>query len=284
MDAKTASDRIDELELLQGLSGDARRQVADVILDVADVLEYPGGERLINEGYLSFDIGYVLLDGNVLVEREDLEPVVAPAPALLGEMAQFSASDVRSATVRAKSDVVAARFYWDDLYKEALATLPEDVHAAFREAIENQIWDRFEYPNIVDLSLFSSLQQPLRRRICLPFPLLGSRVHLEEVDTLFNEGAPCESTGYLLVSGKLRLFRNDGREKLLDPPNIVGIFPYESDKGKLWSATAMADGEAEVLKFSWDAYTSQIMKRLDREEQKAFVRSIKDNGSKHVWN
>jgi hypothetical protein len=81
----------------------------------------------------------------------------------------------------------------------------------------------------------------------------------------------------------VKLFRKDGGEKMTEAPDIIGIFPNKGDKGTEWTATAMASGEADVLKFSWDHYTDQILKRLSMDEQKAFVASLKNNAKKHFW-
>lgn len=112
MDAGTVAERIAELAFMSELPGDTRSQVAGVFLNVSDILHYEDGEALITSGYLSFDTGYVLVDGKATVELPDHAPIEIEAPSLLGEMAQFSTSDMRSATVRAKGGAAAAQFYW----------------------------------------------------------------------------------------------------------------------------------------------------------------------------
>ena len=195
-------------------------------------------------------------------------------------MAQFKTFDIRSATVRAQGSAVAAQFYWEDLYRAAEQELPEDAHRAFRNAVERQIWERFEFKEIVNLPLFADLPEELRLRVCLPFPCFAERVRLKEIDTLFTQGAPCKSLGYLLVRGKLKLIRKDVGAKSTSAPDLIGIFPNKGEKGKEWSATAMADGEADILRFSWDHYSNQLVKRLSRDEQVAFMTSIKKKKSK----
>ncbi len=283
VDTATAKQRIAELELFNGLPQETRDQVADVFLNVSDLLHYDDGEPLINVGFLSFDTGYVLVDGHAVVEVNEREPIDIAAPALLGEMAQFRTADVRSATVRAEGGAVAAQFYWEDLYHTAEGELSEEAHRAFRNAVERQIWERFEFKEITNLPLFSDLPEELRLRVCLPFPSFAERVRLKEIDTLFSQGALCKGEGYLLVRGKVKLLRKDVGEKIVTAPDLIGIFPNKGDKGKEWSATAMADGEADILQFSWDYYSDQLVKRLSREEQHAYVASIKNNRAKHFW-
>lgn len=281
MDAAAAASRIADLELLKALPDDARSQTAEVFLDVSDVLAYEDGESLITEGFLSFGTGYALVDGVAVVELANSDYVELTAPTLLGEMAQFRAADMRSATVRAKGRAVAAQFYWDDLYRAAEVTLPDAVHQQFRQAVEKQMWERFQHKNITQIALLSGIPDDVRERVCMPLPSLSDQISLGETDTLFSEGANCKRTGYLLVVGKLRLFRKDKSEKIIEAPDIVGVFPNKSEKSQEWSATAMAQGSAEVLKFSWEQYSDQLVRRLSRDEQETYINSLRDNRSKH---
>mgnify|MGYP001256736768 CR=1 FL=1 len=283
MDAKAVAEKITELEFLSTLSSEIRGQIAEVFVDVSDILQYEDGEAMINGGYLSFDTGMVLVDGEATLEWDDRESIEIQAPVILGEMAQFKTADIRSATVRAKGKVVGAQFYWDDLYRMTRESLPEESVAAFQEAVQVQSWERFEYKEIINLPLISDLSEEVRTKVCRPLSFMSDLTQLKEIDTLFNVGAPCLSTGYLLVSGQLKLLRTSANEVILSAPNILGIFPNKSDKGTEWSATAMANGEATVLKFSWDEYTDQLVKNLTRDEQKDYVASMKKNGSKHFW-
>ena len=283
MDTATAVQRITGLEFLSQLPENARESVAEVFLNVADVLHFDDGESIITEGYLSFDTGYILLEGSVEIEGHDREALELKAPALLGEMAQFKTADTRTANVRAKGSAVAAQFYWEDLYRAAEKDLPAEAQAAFRDAVEHQTWERFEYQNITALPLLADLPEDLRLKVCMVFPGLSECIRLKEIDTLFNQASVCKSTGYLLVRGKLKLYRKDGAETIKSAPDIMGIFLNKGDKGTEWTATAMASGESEVLKFSWDQYTERLVKRLTRDERHAFVASAKNNATKHFW-
>ncbi len=283
MEASAVAQKIAELEFLSAIPADSRGQIAEVYVDVSDVLRYEDGEAMINSGYLSFDTGLVLLEGTATLAWEDRDSIEITAPVLLGEMAQFKSADIRSATVRANGRTVGAQFYWHDLYAGARDSLSTEALQAFQEAVQQQSWERFQYKEILELPLISDLSEEVRVKVCRPLSTLSDMVQLKEIDTLFNQGSPCASTGYLLVDGKLKLLRKALQEVILTAPNIVGIFPNKSEKGTEWSATVMASGEATVLKFSWDDYTDQIVKVLGRAEQKDFVASMKKNAKKHFW-
>src|SRR5690606_18560055 len=127
------------------------------------------------------------------------------------------------------------------------------------------------------------LDSALRMKVCMPFPTLAERINLGPVGTLFNEGAPCKNTGHLLVRGDIKLFRKEQGERVRSAPDLIGIFPNKNEKGADWTATAMAKGQAEVLRFSWDDYADQLVSRLSPEEQRQFVASLKNNAAKHFW-
>ena len=285
MDEAEAQAMIAQLPLFSMIGDEAKKGVAKVFLSVSDRILYADGEALINEGYLSFDTGYVLIEGTVAVESTTAEgdPIEITAPALLGEMSQFRAGDMRSATVRAKGEARAIQFFWDDLYAHADETLPEKDHLAFRMAIERQVWERFSYRNITTLGMFSDLKEEIRVEVCLPFPSITERMSIKGVDTLFSQGTRCNFQGFLVVDGSIKVFRQEKGEKTVKAPDMVGIFPSPSDKEAIWSATGMANGEAEVLKFNWEFYTEQLMKRLSREDLNALIKSIGNNKAKHFW-
>ncbi|MFP6584342.1 MAG: hypothetical protein VCD00_17545 [Candidatus Hydrogenedentota bacterium] len=283
MDAHEVAERIAGLEFLSGLDDDTRSQITNVYLDISDVIAYEDGEAIINGGYLAFDTGIILLDGNVTLEFEDQDSVEISAPVLLGEMAQFKSADVRSATVRAKGKAVGAQFYWNDLYRGARETMSSAALDAFQQAIQMQAWERFQYKEILTIPLISSLDEDVRVKVCGPLSVLSESVQLKEIETLFNQGSLCQSTGYILVEGKLKLIRSDGQEFNLSAPNILGIFPNKTDKGTEWTATAMANGAASLLKFSWGPYSDQLSNNLSAKEHQEYIASLKGNGSKHFW-
>lgn len=282
MDRNSIAEKVGRLPFLENMPENARGLVASVIVDVSDVYLYHEGEPLIMAGALSFDTGYVLVGGTVAIET-DRDSITLKSPALLGEMAQFRAGDIRNATVRAQGEVVALQFFWDDLYAVAGEEMPEETHTAFRRALDLQLWERFPHKEILSLALFKDLTEDARLNACLPFPALTERHIIKGVDTLFTHGTKCDGSGYLLVSGSAKLLRPQQEEITLDAPNIAGIFPGKSDKAREWSATLMANGEAELLKFSWPKYLGELSKRLTTTQQQSFVESIKRNADKHFW-
>lgn len=283
MGEQAAVSNLADLPVLQLLSQDARAQVAKVFYAVAEDSKYDDGQVLIHEGYLSFDTGFVLYEGTVLVERDGKEPIELAAPVLLGEMSQFSAGDTRTATVRAKGPAKAVDFSWEDLYKRADQDLPPEINDQFKKAIEDLVWKRFPYRNIADLSLFSKLSEDLRNRTCSPLPGITEMVVLETGETLFREGTLCKSIGYILLNGKVKLIRAGKGEKEVEALDIIGIFPAKSEEPLKWTATCVSGGHAELLKFSWEQYVKILGKRLTKDERNQLVDSMKANAGKHFW-
>jgi hypothetical protein len=283
MNATTAQDKVSRLPVFEGLSDEIRSQVGNALVDVSDMYRYSDNETLIHEGYLAFDTGFVLLEGSAEVENERGPATSVPSPALLGEMSQFTAGDRRSATIHAKGVCVALQFSWGDLYAHVKDLMSPENIRIFQDAVEKQVWNRFEHKEILNIGMLADLNPQLKEKVCRPFPSISERHHIAGVDILFNAGGRCQSIGYLLVAGQIKIFRQYHNETIVSAPNIIGIFPRKGEKGTEWSATAMPVGEAEVLQFSWDEYSDALVDRLTREEQMAFIGSIKANQNKHFW-
>lgn len=283
MGEQAALSNLADLPVLQSMAPEARDKVAKVFYAVSEDSNYEDGQVLIHEGYLSFDTGFVLYDGTVLVERDGKESIELSAPVMLGEMSQFSAGDTRTATVRAKGPARAVDFSWEDLYAQAEKDLPAEIYDQFCKSIEDLVWKRFPYRNIADLALFSKLDEKLRDRTCSPLPGITEMILLETGETLFREATLCKSIGYILLNGKLKLIRAGKGEKEVEALDIVGIFPAKSEEPLKWSATCLANGHAELLKFSWDQYVKILGKRLTKEERNQLVDSMKANAGKHFW-
>lgn len=283
MDTEAAQALVRQLPLLAGLSEDVRDRVAKVFVDVSDLLLYSDGEPLIHAGYLSFDTGFVLLDGKAGIEVVDGDEIEIEGPALLGEMSQFRSADLRNATVRAKGPAHAIQFFWDDLYSRSEETLEREEQSLLRVSIEKQVWERFEYKNILSLAMFNALSDDVKQKVCYPLTSITERQSLRGVETLFNVGSRCNAAGHLIVRGSVKLIREGKNDKIIEAPNIIGIFPGKAEKGTEWTATVMAHGEADILMFSWEQYTSELVHRLSREEQHKLIASIKENGAHHFW-
>lgn len=283
MDAAAAQASVQKLALLGELSEDVRGRVSKVFVDVSDLLLYSDGEPLIHAGYLSFDTGFVLLDGMAVIEVVDGDEIEIEGPALLGEMSQFRSADLRNATVRAKGPAHAIQFFWDDLYAHSEKTLAREEQSLLRSSIEKQVWERFEFKNILSLAMFKGLSDDLKEKVCYPFTSITERQTLRDVDTLFNAGGRCNAMGHLIVRGGVKLIRERKDDKIIEAPNIIGVFPGKAEKGTEWTGTVMAHGESSVLVFSWEQYTGELVHRLSREDQHKLISSIKENGGHHFW-
>lgn len=282
MDASGELDQIQRLDLLSRLPGDLRGRVAEVLHGVSEHWELDAGEVLMHEGYLGFDSGYVLVQGAMLVERRDAAPITVEAPAVLGEMSQFKSSDTRTATVRARDTATVLQFHWEDFYDRARGALPAEGYALLMDAIEHLVWDRSACKSIVELGLFHGLDEDLRTRICIVFPWITERRQCRAGEALFETGERCQSTGYLLIRGGLRLVKPDRTERAIQAPNLVGVMPKQ-EPGLTWTVNAVATDETEVLTFSWPQFTGMLEKRLNGDERRRLIEAMKTNAGAHLW-
>lgn len=275
-------DKLLALPLLSGFPEESKGRICDVIEGVSEETSASTGDDLLREGHLAFASGYILLDGAVHVEREGFDAVELDAPKLLGEMSQFIHDDSRIATVKIARDARFLKFSWDDLYKSAEKELSKEENAALLHAIEKVVWERYEIPEILNLSLLQGLSDELKMRICLPFPWIGKRKHLANDEELFKAGVNCKNEGFLLLQGKITLDWPGADQRVVVAPNILGIMPNpKSDR--VWTASARGNGGAEILAFSWVDYGKRLDERLSNKEMQLFFDSIKNNGKKHFW-
>ena len=70
--------------------------------------------------------------------------------------------------------------------------------------------------------------------------------------------------------------------RVVSAPNIIGIMPNNKPV-RLWSASARASDEADLLAFSWIEYGEALHGLLYREEMKQFFDSMKQNAKRHFW-
>lgn len=274
--------RLTSLSLLNGMPDAAKTHIAEVFFEVSEEIDLEDGEIVMQEGHLAFESGYILLEGTVDVEKEGKLLTEVAAPALLGEMAQFKSCDMRTATVRAKGPASALFFQWGAFHDLSRERLSEEERLLLTGAMEDIIWDRFGAQSLLDLALFRGLSDDLKRKVCVIFPWITDRVVYKDGETLFDENDRCQSTGYLLMKGTLRLSKGPGKEKYYNAPNIVGIMP-KHDPALVWSAAAIAQGPVEVLMFQWTNYTAKLQERLTNEEQRQLVDAMKQNAAEHVW-
>ncbi len=274
--------RVLSLPLLRGLPDDARERVARVFLDTSERWDLADGETLMQQGHLGFDSGYVLIEGSVEIQRQTGGPVVLPAPTLLGEMSQFKFCDTRTATVCAKGDASVLQFQWEDFYDMAREALPESGYNALMEAIEQLVWDRFGGQVLLDLPLFRGLEDGLRLKICIIFPWIADEARFRDGEEIFGVGERCQSKGYLLMDGAVRLVRPDRSEKTVAAPHLIGVMP-KHDPSLTWSAKAVAQGAVRMLAFSWQQYLARLQKRLTADEQRSLIEAMKANAAAHFW-
>ena len=270
------------LQLLHAMSEAAREKVAGVFLGVAETWELGDGEALMHEGHLGFDSGYVLTRGDMSIERAGTDSIVVSAPALLGEMSQFKSSDARSATVRASGPAVVLHFHWEEFYEQAKAALSDAEYAQLMDALEQLVWERCGCQPLLNLDLFRGLDDALKLKVCIIFPWITDRVKVKAGGTLFDHGARCQSEGHLLLSGALRLVKPDRTEKLVNAPNLVGVMP-KHEPGLAWTASAIAQSDADILKFSWLQYTGKLQQRLTGDELRRLIEAMKANAAAHFW-
>lgn len=267
------------LPLFSRIPEDTRVRLAEILRRVSKPVSYRDGDALISQRALGGQDGFVLLQGEVRVEKEGAEPIVLRAPALLGEMLQFNPRGQRTATVRAQGNAVALRFAWQEFYAQAKQALSEREQDALLEAIERSVSDRLD-PAFrgVDLPLFRGLPDRLNLRACLALQWVVQRMALTDGQELFARDDLTGGTGFILVHGQVELTRPHYPPQVVRAPEVIGVIP-RFDPARQWTATATARGSAELLRFNWQDYMALLQRRLSREELEQFVQVVESNAT-----
>ncbi len=270
MDKAQAREQVLQMPLLSAMGDGSRGQAADILLAISEELELAHGDLLMHEGALGGMAGYILLEGAVVVAREGASPITLDAPALVGEMQQFNPQAQRTATVTAKGPGMALKFIWQQLYTQAREQLAEAEQALLIDGIERCVWERFHADAVVDLALFRELPDQLKLRASLLLLWNAHPLSLKEGELLFKEGDQCGAVGYLLLDGAVGLSVAGQVRHVVKAPDLIGLLP-DFDPEMVWSATALAQSKAELLKFSWQNFMAMLRQRMPGQAQKQFL-------------
>ncbi len=116
------------------------QRFTEILIEVAEHATLADGTQLFAEGEHEPDLGYVLLSGEVQVEKSYASDSIASAPALLGEIKQFNPTSERTATVRALGDLDVLQFRWDELNAAIHASLKGPEQKTLRRALLDYAW------------------------------------------------------------------------------------------------------------------------------------------------
>ena len=128
------------LPFMDDLPKAVARRFAEILLDCAERTTVVDGTRLFTEDEHEPDLGYVLLSGEVRVEKSYASDSRTTAPALLGEIKQFNPTSERTATVRALGDLDVLQFRWDELNAAIHASLKGPEQKPLRRALLDYAW------------------------------------------------------------------------------------------------------------------------------------------------
>ena len=129
-----------QFKCLRTLPGDLRHQVAGILEKVAEQRRVPKASVWFHEHEQSKNMGYLLIAGQVKIEKADTPEIVCQAPELLGEMMQFNPMHERTATVSALDDCVVMQFPWEAFWAEIQENCTEADQKKIRSALEEVAW------------------------------------------------------------------------------------------------------------------------------------------------
>jgi CRP-like cAMP-binding protein len=265
--------KLSGLPLLEPMPDEARRRVARLLVKVGERLTVPDGQVLIRQGDLGGEKGFALLDGNVVIEPLGSDRLTVSAPALLGEIQQFNPRAQRTATVRASGPVIALRFFWQDFYARAKEELTQDEQNRLMDSLEYTVCQRLACDTFADYPILGSLGASLCARVSIALHWIAQRINVPDGSILFEQNSLCGAAGYLLAEGTIQLQMAGRPCGVVTAPNVIGVMPA-FDAGLRWSATAIARGPVQVLKFSWLNFMAMLEQRLSTEDLRQFTNAV----------
>lgn len=143
MDKEAARQTVANLEALSPLNTALRARIANIFLDISAPQRVAPRTTLFRAGDVSNDMGLVLLEGEITVEKDGNPSVTAYAPDLIGEMAQLNPSRTRTATVVAATELKVLRFAWRKFNDAALSKLSEAELKSVTDALQSHAWRHF---------------------------------------------------------------------------------------------------------------------------------------------
>jgi hypothetical protein len=272
--------KLNELPLVQHMPDETKGRVLTLLLEVSKLVTWFEDNTLLHQGWLGGDVGFILLQGDVEINKEGTNPLAVSAPALLGEMHQFNPLALRTATVLVKDNAKVLKFVWRELYAQARQRLTEVEQSMLMEGIERSVWERFNRDMLIDLALFRGIPERLKLRILLVLQWIVEPTTLADGQELFRQDDLCGGLGYVLLQGNVLLSRTNHPTQSINSPNILGVMP-RFDPDLKWTATAKAQGKVELLKFSWGEYTDRLQQRLSHQEQRQVADAINATAKEH---
>jgi CRP-like cAMP-binding protein len=143
MDKETVRKTVTNMTALGSLNLALRERIATIFLEISAPQRVAANTTLFRAGDVSNNVGLVLLEGELTIQKDGNLEVTAQAPDLIGEMAQLNPLRQRTATVVAATELKILRFTWPEFNKAALSKLSESELKSVTEALHQHAWRHF---------------------------------------------------------------------------------------------------------------------------------------------
>jgi len=144
MDLPDMRSQILAVPLIQSLPEGMRNRLGMILLWIAEPRELAAGETLFAEGAQDTNQGCLLISGKAEIEKEASRLTTVEAPVLLGELQQFTADEVRTATVRIVEAGLVLFFDWPTLADMAARVFSPTETGKLKDSLAEFAADRFE--------------------------------------------------------------------------------------------------------------------------------------------
>lgn len=143
MDIAALRSAWDGIQASWSLSEKINTAWTESIAEVGTETGVRAGGKILSKDDSNVDLGFILLSGDIRIEKMDSPEIVKPGPELLGEMGQLNPTRVRTADVYAETDTSLVQFNWAQLNAALLKRLSEEEIQSLMSGIQQYAWGHF---------------------------------------------------------------------------------------------------------------------------------------------
>ena len=123
---------------------------------------------------------------------------------------------------------------------------------------------------VMELGALTPLSESLRGKVAELLSRCGKVLRLNAGDVLIHEGDVGGGAGFVLLEGRMLVTHGEDPSVTIDSPALLGEMHQFNPRAQR-TATVTAEGDSEVLKFSWFDFQFQATSDLTHDEQDALM-------------
>lgn len=136
---------------------------------------------------------------------------------------------------------------------------------------------------LAGLSLLLDLPSTARHEVLSMLLEIGKREIVSEGETIFSEGDTAGDTGYVLLSGSVKVEKSYSESTICFAPALIGE-AKQFVPGSARTATVRALDDLDVLRFDWNRFHGESERRLDEHDLNVLGKALLGYAWTHLLN